>query len=272
MVLISGCVFLASLAAPATLLAQEATAPGSSEELQAQGAAPPEPPESSDPTGTPPESSGPTGTVPEPPSPKPPDGSGGAEPAPSPSPAPAAAETEPEQEPAPSSRGARSSQGGAQAAGSASVTILDFRFSPDSTTVNVGDTVSWFNEGPTPHSATADEGSFDTGILKKGQSGSHTFTEPGTFSYHCTPHPWMKATVKVVSAGGGGGGGGGGAAGASGGTGAAAPTEEEAVESPGAAGSSSRLPATGLQTLALALLGAVLLVLGGALRRQATGG
>ena len=48
---------------------------------------------------------------------------------------------------------------------------------------------------PDAHSATANDGSFDTGILSKGGSGSHTFTQAGTFSYICTPHPFMKGTV-----------------------------------------------------------------------------
>ena len=81
------------------------------------------------------------------------------------------------------------------AAASTSVTISDFQFAPGGVTVNVGDTVTWTNTGPTPHSATASDGSFDTGIMDEGSSGSHTFTEAGTFAYICTPHPNMKGTV-----------------------------------------------------------------------------
>ena len=77
----------------------------------------------------------------------------------------------------------------AMAAASTGVTISDFQFAPASVTVNVGDTVTWTNDGPTPHSATSSGGSFDTGIMDEGQSGSHTFTEAGTFAYICTPHP-----------------------------------------------------------------------------------
>ena len=86
------------------------------------------------------------------------------------------------------------------AAASAAVTISDFKFSPSATTVNVGDTVTWSNSGPTGHSATANDGSFDTGILQKGSSGSHTFSQAGTFSYFCKPHPFMKGTITVVAA------------------------------------------------------------------------
>ncbi len=49
------------------------------------------------------------------------------------------------------------------------MTIKDFDFAPPTVTVNVGDTVSWTNQGPTAHSATASGGSFDTGIFAAGQ-------------------------------------------------------------------------------------------------------
>lgn len=93
----------------------------------------------------------------------------------------------------------------ARAAAPGSVTIKDFSFQPATITVNVGDTVTWTNEDSAPHSATADDGSFDTGVFGKGQSRSHTFTKAGEFSYYCAPHPNMKATVKVVAADSGGG-------------------------------------------------------------------
>ena len=72
------------------------------------------------------------------------------------------------------------------------------RFGPAAITVHVGDTITWTNADAAPHTATADDGSFDTGTLARGQSGSHTFTSAGTFAYHCTIHPSMRATVKVA--------------------------------------------------------------------------
>src|SRR5918992_406689 len=93
----------------------------------------------------------------------------------------------------------------ARKAQSGSVTITDFEFSPASIAVSVGDTVTWTNNGPTAHSATASDGSFDTGTFPRGQSRSHTFDAPGTFSYICTPHPFMKGSVTVRGASAGGG-------------------------------------------------------------------
>jgi LPXTG-motif cell wall-anchored protein len=77
--------------------------------------------------------------------------------------------------------------------------IVDFSFSPSTITVHVGDTVTWTNTGKQPHTATANNGSFNTGILQHGQSGSHTFTTAGTFTYFCAVHPYMKGTVVVLA-------------------------------------------------------------------------
>lgn len=89
----------------------------------------------------------------------------------------------------------------AKAAATANVTISDFRFTPATVTVVKGDTVTWTNDGPTGHSATASNGEFDTGIFPAGQSRSETFDTPGTYAYICTPHPNMEGTVVVEAAG-----------------------------------------------------------------------
>jgi plastocyanin len=78
-------------------------------------------------------------------------------------------------------------------------TISDFKFSPGSLTIHVGDTVTWTNAGPSSHTATANNGSFNTGVLAKGASASHTFTSAGTFSYFCTIHPFMHGTIVVLA-------------------------------------------------------------------------
>ena len=78
-------------------------------------------------------------------------------------------------------------------------TISDFKFTPATITIHAGDTITWTNVGPTEHTATANNGSFNTGILKKGQSASHTFTQPGTYAYICTIHPFMHGTIVVLA-------------------------------------------------------------------------
>jgi plastocyanin len=84
-------------------------------------------------------------------------------------------------------------------AGDPGVTIADFLFSPGTITIHVGDTIVWSNKGPSAHTATANNGSFDTGVLSKGKSASVTFHSPGTFDYHCSIHPFMHGAVVVLA-------------------------------------------------------------------------
>jgi plastocyanin len=83
-------------------------------------------------------------------------------------------------------------------ASSSSVEIKDFAFTPPTITVPAGTTVTWTNHDAAPHTATADDKSFDTGRLEQGQSGGVTFDTPGTYTYTCTFHPTMKGTVVVT--------------------------------------------------------------------------
>jgi LPXTG-motif cell wall-anchored protein len=87
----------------------------------------------------------------------------------------------------------------ARAAAGASVTIKDFSFGPSTITIHAGDAVTWVNEGPSNHTATAG-GVFNTGVLHSGQSASLLFPHAGTFSYRCSIHPFMRGTVTVLAA------------------------------------------------------------------------
>jgi plastocyanin len=86
-----------------------------------------------------------------------------------------------------------------------------FRFDPPNLTVPAGSTVLFANAGGKPHTLTADDGSFDSGIVTPGAEGgrfagtnaSVTLNKPGTFAFHCEIHPQlMKGTLTVVGAGG----------------------------------------------------------------------
>ena len=77
------------------------------------------------------------------------------------------------------------------------VEMKDFSFSPKTLTVKVGTVVTFTNRDIAAHTITADDGSFETGLLKKDEVGSVKFDQVGTFTYHCTPHPNMKGTVIV---------------------------------------------------------------------------
>lgn len=221
---------IAALVLPGTLLAQESEEPPSTETTATEQAAPAPAPE----------------------------------PAPAAEPAPAPPEPEPqvladERDDAPKPEPKRKPT--AVAAASGSVTIVDFNFSPGTITINVGDTVTWSNDGPTPHSATSSNGAFDTGIFPAGQSRSHTFNEAGTFSYICTPHPNMRGTVVVQGAQTGGGD----TPDSSGGSDDSAGTGAtgEAAQSDG-----PTLPNSGADSGALLILGGLLLLLGVAVHRR----
>jgi len=78
------------------------------------------------------------------------------------------------------------------------VTIKGFAFDPADLQVKVGDSVTWTNEDGATHDVSADDGSFASGDLDKGAAFSQTFTTAGSFSYICSIHPRMKATVTVT--------------------------------------------------------------------------
>ncbi len=172
---------------------------------------------------------------------------------------------------------AATSSASATASGSGSVSIVGatpgaYAFSPASVTVQTGDTISWTNSSSAPEGHDVSGSGFDSGVLQQGQSYSHTFATAGTFSYICSIHPSMKGTVTVEAAstgGGGGSSGGGGSTSTLSAPGATAPGSESAAgASPGAAGSSTQLPSTGLSNVPILALGAGLLVAGLLLRRR----
>ncbi len=82
-----------------------------------------------------------------------------------------------------------------------------FRFDPNHLTVTTGTTLLVANVGGKPHTLTADDGSFDTGVITPGAEGGRfaghsatvTLTKPGTFAFHCDIHPaLMKGTITVL--------------------------------------------------------------------------
>jgi quinohemoprotein ethanol dehydrogenase len=73
----------------------------------------------------------------------------------------------------------------------------DYAFAPKRVTVARGASVTWTNSGDQEHSATAQGGAWDTGLLKPGESASLTFDAAGTYIYYCLPHPWMLGQVIV---------------------------------------------------------------------------
>jgi len=94
----------------------------------------------------------------------------------------------------------------------AEVVINSFRYAPDPIRVAAGESVAWVNQdGGVPHTATAEDGSWDSGVMEMGDTFTTTFDKPGVYVYICTLHPPHGATrpeasggAKFVAAGGGG--------------------------------------------------------------------
>lgn len=81
------------------------------------------------------------------------------------------------------------------------VEIKDYAYSPKTITVKAGTTVTWTNKDSVRHDVTSDNESADapkSELLANGETYSFKFNKPGTYTYHCTPHPYMKATVIVT--------------------------------------------------------------------------
>ena len=78
------------------------------------------------------------------------------------------------------------------------VFIQNSDFSPSTITVGASTTITWTNKDGMAHTVTSDSGNeLNSGNIPANSTWSHTFAAAGTYPYHCTIHPAMKATVKV---------------------------------------------------------------------------
>lgn len=77
------------------------------------------------------------------------------------------------------------------------VEMSDYEFFPAKLTVNVGTEITWLNRDGVVHNVVAGDDAFDSGTLNGGDSWSVVLDQPGTYSYVCTFHPGMEATLTV---------------------------------------------------------------------------
>lgn len=81
------------------------------------------------------------------------------------------------------------------------ITISGMSFQDGSVVVEAGTTVTWvWEDGSMEHDVVSDDGLFESPLQAEGE-WSHTFDQPGTYGYHCTPHPFMTGVIEVVEAG-----------------------------------------------------------------------
>jgi len=76
-------------------------------------------------------------------------------------------------------------------------------FIPADVTINVGDSLTWYNADTDAHTVTSGsaadgpDGNFDSSLFMAGTTFEVTFDEAGSYPYFCLVHPWMVGTVTV---------------------------------------------------------------------------
>lgn len=83
------------------------------------------------------------------------------------------------------------------ASGGAAIAMEGTAFSPGEMTVRIGQTVTWINKDPFPHTIFSEVGHFRSSVLEPGQQWRFTPTMEGRFPYVCTLHPGMNGTLIV---------------------------------------------------------------------------
>jgi len=87
--------------------------------------------------------------------------------------------------------------GASGAAVAAEVNMTAIKFAGDAVTISAGQAVRWTNRDPLEHTVTFDGAEPGSPIIPRNGSYVHRFVQPGTYTYHCTPHPFMKGVVIV---------------------------------------------------------------------------
>jgi plastocyanin len=77
------------------------------------------------------------------------------------------------------------------------VVLRNTTFVPGRVQITAGSTVVWRNDDQLIHTVTANDKSFDSGLLQPGKTYSRTFDKAGQYPYYCLPHPFMKGVVVV---------------------------------------------------------------------------
>ena len=77
------------------------------------------------------------------------------------------------------------------------VAIDNFVFGPERLTVKTGTTVTWTNRDDIPHTVASKDRLFKSKVIDTDESYSFTFSTPGEYTYFCSLHPHMTATIVV---------------------------------------------------------------------------
>ncbi len=83
------------------------------------------------------------------------------------------------------------------AVGPSDVGMASVAFAPTTLKVKVGTTVKWTNGDDIEHNVVANDGTFNSGLMKSGATFTFTFSKPGTYEYVCSIHPEQMSGNKV---------------------------------------------------------------------------
>ena len=95
-----------------------------------------------------------------------------------------------------------SPKGGSSATAASTVKVVSDSqtqgaYQPNPVTVKVGDSVTWtWEDQGNQHSVSADAGSFESCLQSSGYTFTTTFVKAGTYAYHCSIHPNMRAVSR----------------------------------------------------------------------------
>ena len=86
---------------------------------------------------------------------------------------------------------------GLLAAGTAHrVSMEAMKYAPETLEVAVGDTVTWVNRDPVPHTVSAGK-SLESGTIEAEREWKYVARQKGRVDYICRFHPGMRATLIV---------------------------------------------------------------------------
>ncbi len=85
--------------------------------------------------------------------------------------------------------------------GAREVAIFEFQYDPDPVRVSAGTTVVWSNSDLAAHTVTADDRSWGSEYMARGDVFSATFDEPGVYVYICELHPPRQVGIAGASGG-----------------------------------------------------------------------
>ena len=68
--------------------------------------------------------------------------------------------------------------------------LNDYDVTPSRARIKAGTKISFKNISTMTHAIQARDGSWKTGPIQPGSTGTMTVSKPGTYEYICVDHPW----------------------------------------------------------------------------------